>query len=147
MDPTQPMDNSELNWTGLPPGWPSYTTRYWLVTRVSVTKLIGGSWTAVRELPFSAVQLSSSAVNELSVRARCPLPPLATLAVGEVGERVWRFIQRIVVAWWRSRHGAGLATQDFGLRQVVHTHVPLSLSSIGLIWYQSLGGDALRLGR
>jgi len=31
------------------------------------------------------------------------------------------------------------------LRQVVHTHMPLSPSSI--IWYQSKGGDALRLGR
>jgi len=29
--------------------------------------------------------------------------------------------------------------------QVVHTHVPLSPSSI--IWYRSRGGDALRLGR
>jgi len=29
--------------------------------------------------------------------------------------------------------------------QVVNTHVPLSPSSI--IWYQSMGGDALRLGR
>ena len=31
------------------------------------------------------------------------------------------------------------------LGQVVDTHVPLSPSSI--IWYQSKGGDALRLGR
>jgi len=31
------------------------------------------------------------------------------------------------------------------LGQVVHTLVPLSPSSI--IWYQSRGGDALRLGR
>ena len=31
------------------------------------------------------------------------------------------------------------------LGQVVHTHVPLSPSSI--IWYRSRGGDALRLGR
>ena len=29
--------------------------------------------------------------------------------------------------------------------QVVHTHVPLSPSSI--IWYRPMGGDALRLGR
>ena len=29
--------------------------------------------------------------------------------------------------------------------QVVNTHVPLSPSSI--IWYQPMGGDALRLGR
>ena len=29
--------------------------------------------------------------------------------------------------------------------QAVHTHVPLSPSSI--IWYRSRGGDALRLGR
>jgi len=32
-------------------------------------------------------------------------------------------------------------------RQVVHTHVPLSPSSIGLIWYRPSGGDALQLGR
>jgi len=32
-----------------------------------------------------------------------------------------------------------------GRRQVVHTHVPLSPSSI--IWYRSKGGDAPRLGR
>ena len=31
------------------------------------------------------------------------------------------------------------------LGQVAHTHVPLSPSSI--VWYQSNGGDALRLGR
>jgi len=31
------------------------------------------------------------------------------------------------------------------LGQVVHTHVPLSPSSI--IWYRSRGGDALQLGR
>ena len=31
------------------------------------------------------------------------------------------------------------------LGQVVHTHAPLSPSSI--IWYRSLGGDAMRLGR
>jgi len=31
------------------------------------------------------------------------------------------------------------------LRQVVHTHVPLSPNSIN--WYRSNGGDALRLGR
>ena len=31
------------------------------------------------------------------------------------------------------------------LGQVVHTHVPLSPSSI--IWYRSTGGDALQLGR
>jgi len=34
---------------------------------------------------------------------------------------------------------------DNNLGQVVHTHVPLSPSSI--IWYRSRGGDALRLGR
>ena len=34
---------------------------------------------------------------------------------------------------------------DNDLRQVVHTHVPLSPSSI--IWYQSRGSDVLRLGR
>ena len=31
------------------------------------------------------------------------------------------------------------------LGQVVHTRVPLSPSSI--IWYRSMGGDAVRLGR
>jgi len=36
-----------------------------------------------------------------------------------------------------------LSGNDLG--QVVHTHVPLSPSSI--IWYQSHGSDALRLGR
>jgi len=36
-----------------------------------------------------------------------------------------------------------LSANNFG--QVVHTHVPLSPSSI--IWYRSRGGDALQLGR
>jgi len=39
----------------------------------------------------------------------------------------------------------GLALSGNNLLQVVHTHVPLSPSSI--IWYRSRGGDALRLGR
>jgi len=37
------------------------------------------------------------------------------------------------------------ATLHNNLRQVVHTGVPLSPSSI--TWYQPKGGDALRLGR
>ena len=40
---------------------------------------------------------------------------------------------------------SGLALSGNNLGQVVHTHVPLSPSSI--IWYRSNGGDALRLGR
>ena len=39
----------------------------------------------------------------------------------------------------------GLALSGNNLGQVVHTHLPLSTSSI--IWYRSNGGDALRLGR
>ena len=60
------------------------------------------------------------------------------------------------VVWWRSGHGARLATPNvamqfdsrpfsFHLGQVVHTRVPLSPSS--MIWYRSRGGDALQLGR
>jgi len=37
------------------------------------------------------------------------------------------------------------ATLRNNLRQVVHTYVPLSPSSI--TWYRPKGGDALRLGR
>ena len=37
------------------------------------------------------------------------------------------------------------ATLRNNLGQVVHTHVPLSPSSI--IWYRPKGGDSLRLGR
>jgi len=40
---------------------------------------------------------------------------------------------------------SGLALSGNNLGQVVHTHLPLSPSSI--IRYQSRGGDALRLGR
>jgi len=39
----------------------------------------------------------------------------------------------------------GLALSGNNLGQVVHTHVPLSPSSI--IWYWSSGDDALQLGR
>ena len=39
----------------------------------------------------------------------------------------------------------GLALSGNNLGQVVHTHVPLSPSSI--IWYRSSGGDTLRLER
>ena len=39
----------------------------------------------------------------------------------------------------------GLALSGNNLGQVVHTRVPLSTS--GIIWYRSNGGDALRLGR
>ena len=61
------------------------------------------------------------------------------------------------VARWRNRYSVGLAmnrswvqilleaTLRNNLGQVVHTHVPLSPSSI--TWYQPKGGDALRLGR
>ena len=61
------------------------------------------------------------------------------------------------VAWWRNGYGVGLATQRVAvrlpavplsgndLRQVVHTHVPLSPSSAK--WHRSEGDDALRLGR
>jgi len=61
------------------------------------------------------------------------------------------------VAWWRNGYGVGLATQRVAvrlpavslsgnnLRQVVHTHVPLSPSSVN--WYRSKGDDVLWLGR
>ena len=39
----------------------------------------------------------------------------------------------------------GLPAVECNPEEVVNTHVPLSPSSI--IWYQSVGGDALRLGR
>ena len=39
----------------------------------------------------------------------------------------------------------GLRAAECNPGQVVYTHVPLSPSSI--IWYQPMGGDALRLGR
>ena len=39
----------------------------------------------------------------------------------------------------------GLSAVECNPGQVVNTHVPLSPSSI--IWYQPMGGDALRLGR
>ena len=39
----------------------------------------------------------------------------------------------------------GVPLSGNNLRQVLHTHVPLSPSSI--IWYQSKGDDALLLGR
>ena len=39
----------------------------------------------------------------------------------------------------------GLSAIECNPGQVVNTHVPLSPSSI--IWYQPMGGDALRLGR
>ena len=39
----------------------------------------------------------------------------------------------------------GLSALECYPGQVVNTHVPLSPSSI--IWYQPMGGDALRLGR
>ena len=61
------------------------------------------------------------------------------------------------VAWWSNGYGIGLRLERSrvqrpaeplsgdNLGQVVHTHVPLSPSSI--IWYQSWGSDVLRLGR
>jgi len=61
------------------------------------------------------------------------------------------------VAWWRSGYGIGLVTAKVAgstpglalsgdnLGQVVHTHVPLSPSSI--ICFRSRGGDVLRPGR
>ena len=64
---------------------------------------------------------------------------------------------RHLVARWRNGKAFGLAisrsrvqilleaTLRNNLRQVVHTFVPLSPSSI--TWYRPKGGDALRLGR
>jgi len=61
------------------------------------------------------------------------------------------------VVWWCNGYDVGLATHRVAvrlpavslsgsnLRQVVHTHVPLSSSSINS--YQSKGDDALRRGR
>ena len=40
-----------------------------------------------------------------------------------------------------------LSIVDFNPGQVVNTHVPVPLSSSSVIWYQRMGGDALRLGR
>ena len=65
--------------------------------------------------------------------------------------------RHIGVAWWCNGYDVRLATQRVAigltavllsgnnLRQVVHTHVPLSLSSIN--WYRSKGDDALQLRR
>jgi len=65
--------------------------------------------------------------------------------------------QGIWVAWWCNGQGIGLVIEQLWVwfavgplssnnsRQVVHTHVPLSPSSI--IWYRPSGGDALWLGR
>ena len=65
--------------------------------------------------------------------------------------------QTMCVAWWCNGKGVVLATERSrvpspavplsrnNLGQVVHTHVPLSPSS--LIWHRSTDGDALRLGR
>jgi len=39
----------------------------------------------------------------------------------------------------------GLPVIEYNPGQVVNTHAPVSLSSI--IWYQPMGGDALRLGK
>ena len=51
--------------------------------------------------------------------------------------------------WTRDQQVAssnpGLSAIECNPGQVVNTHVPLSPSSI--IWYQPMGGDALRLGR
>ena len=51
--------------------------------------------------------------------------------------------------WTRDQQVAssnpGLSAIECNHGQVVNTHVPLSPSSI--IWYQPMGGDALRLGR
>ena len=44
-----------------------------------------------------------------------------------------------------SSSNPGLSAIECNPGQVVNTHVPLSPSSI--IWYQPMGGDALRLGR
>ena len=61
------------------------------------------------------------------------------------------------VAWWCNGYDVGLPIQRVAvrlpavplsgnnLRKVVHTHVPLTPSSIN--WYRSKGDDALRLGR
>jgi len=52
----------------------------------------------------------------------------------------------LVVSWLDMRlKGCGFESRPFRFGQVVHTHVPLSPSSIS--WYRSRGGDALRLGR
>ena len=53
--------------------------------------------------------------------------------------------------WTWDQHVAGsnpgLPADECNPGQVVNTHVPLSPSSVGLIRYQLMGGDALRLGR
>jgi len=51
----------------------------------------------------------------------------------------------MVRALARDTKGRGFDSQANNLGQVVHTHVPLSPSSI--VWYRSRGGNALRLGR
>jgi len=47
--------------------------------------------------------------------------------------------------WKLERRGFSRLLSGINLRQVVHTHVPLSPSSIN--WYRSEGDDDLRLGR
>jgi len=50
----------------------------------------------------------------------------------------------LVIEWSWIRFPVGTLSSNHS-RQVVHSHVPLSPSSI--IWYWPGGGDALRLGR
>jgi len=70
-----------------------------------------------------------------------------------------RFRLAMWPASWRKGLGVGLATpkvagstpglalsaNNFG--QVIHTHSHVHMSLSSIIWYQSRGGDAQRLGR
>ena len=102
-------------------------------------------------------------LSELPLRAKMldkPLPFSSMSAERRTSAGRLGFQSRHITARWRG--GATGRALDFAisrsrvqilleatlrnnLRQVVHTYVPLSPSSI--TWYRPKGGDALRLGR
>ena len=68
-------------------------------------------------------------------------PTKSAMWCGSVAEWLGRWTCDQLVA----SSNPGLSAIECNPGQVVNTHVPLSPSSI--IWYQPMGGDALRLGR
>jgi len=92
--------------------------------------------------PWASCSHSSASVMRLRrSRVRLSAPRFQLTTLGKLFTLICLCHATPKVA--RSTPGLALSANNLG--QVVHTHAPLSPSSI--IWHRSRGGDALRLGR
>jgi len=134
-------------WVGLCGCLYTETVYQWTVTHLSTN----WAWHRVTSLVWSTPLLlhqTTTLAWSLKNANCCQSPPLITSLTGFIPcqLKVWRSGEGVGSRLERLRvqlPAVPLSGNDLG--QVVHTHVPLSPSSI--IWYQSRGSDVLRLGR